>query len=259
VNPPTAITNTGLGDFYIVSGGLVWLARKHGALRYPALPQYIRAIRQCLADYPEIEVFEVLDDTHMLKQFRGSRDVIRAHWTDMGLAEQQTHIGISSDEWQYEMLGVPFEERWASCPLEAAARHQSQIVFPGPYYLLHEDPERGFPISYPPWHPAILTRRLAPYGKYTQLSWVDAIKRARELHFIDSSPWHLANSISLRKDQPRYLHRYVRNFHRTWHAVRLAHHWQYLDGTPTPFIEPPPSSEDLTRVKNNTAAALQSN
>jgi hypothetical protein len=251
MNPPTAIINTGLGDFYVVSGGLVYLSQKHGALRVPALPQYISTIRLCLADYPEIEVFEVLDDVHMLRRYRRSSDTIWAHWTDMGECEEKTRPGISSDEWQYQALGVPFEERWNSCPLEQAAKHQTQIVFPGPYYLLHEDPERGFPITYPPWHPAILTRRIAKYGKHSPLSWVSAIRQAKELHFFDSSMWHLANSVFLPKGQRRYLHRYVRPWHPTWHAVKLKDQWYYIDGTPTPWIKAREEEADLAKIDHD--------
>jgi len=255
---PTLLCNTGLGDLYVLLGAMVYLAKKHGGLRIPALPQYIRIVRKCLIFHPEIVPFEILNDAAMLKEYRDAKHVIRCHWTSIAQSEKDTHKGISWDHWQYKVLGVPFDERWNSCPLEKAASIETQIIFPGPYYLVHEDPERGFPILYPPWHPVITTRRVATYGKYSPLSWCEAIRQAKELHFIDSSMWHLAESITIRSNipQPKYLHRYVRPFHSTWHAIETRYHWQYIDGTPTPYIDP----ENLTDVKkwdNDTAEAAE--
>ena len=211
------------------------LARRHGGLRIPSLPQNLKTIRQCLALHPEIEAFEIIDDDHMLRDYRGRKYTIRAHWTRFD--EVLKDGPISWDCWAYRELGVDFEHRWSSCPIEAVAATLSQIVFPGPYYLLHEDPERGFPIGYPPWHPVITTRRTARYAKFTPLAWVDAIRRASELHFIDSSMWHLAESLALPKDQPRYIHRYVRQWHPVWHNIKLRHHWRYIDGTDTRWLK----------------------
>jgi hypothetical protein len=228
MKPPTLVCNTGLGDFYVLSGAIVYLAKKYGGLRIPCLRHNYETISLCLDDYPEIEVFTVANDNELLDLHPYSP--LYCHWQEFqdGMAVTQTN-----DRWMYEKLGVDFEHRWRSCPLESAAAKVPQIVFPGPYYLLHEDPERGFPITYGPWHPVVTTRRIGKYGTHTALGWVDAIKRARELHFIDSSFWHLANSITLPTNQPRYLHRYVRQWHPIWHNVEMKQMWQYIDGTPT--------------------------
>jgi hypothetical protein len=228
MEPITVVTNTGLGDFFVLSGALVYLVQKYGRLRFPCLPQNYQVIRLCLGMYPEIEIFTVEDDDELLKRYPESP--LYCHWRQFqgGLA-----VTESNDRWMYEKLGVDFNHRWRSCPLESAASKIPQIIFPGPYYLLHEDPERGFPITYPPWHPVITTRRTAKYGSHTSLAWVDAIRRAKELHFIDSSFWHLANSIDLDPDQPKYLHRYVRQWHPIWHNVELKQMWRFIDGTPT--------------------------
>jgi hypothetical protein len=226
---PTLICNTGLGDFYVLLGAMVYLARKYGGLRVPALPQYKHIQELCLIDHPEIEVFKIIDDEHMVRDYKKmGGHTLWCHWTQIAECERRTHQGISWDHWQYETLEVPFEERWSSNPLEAAAQHFIQIVFPGPYYLIHEDAERGFPILFPPWHPAITTRRIAPYGTLSPLSWVGAIKRAKELHFIDSSMWHMAESITMPKEQPKYIHRYIRPWHPTWHAIETRYHWRYI-------------------------------
>jgi hypothetical protein len=230
MNCPTVICNTGLGDFFVFSGGFVELAKRHGHIRIPALPQYIRTIRGCLALHPEIEVFQIVNDDCMLDEYRDDPNTIRAHWTRIEQAQEGT--SISWDRWAYKQFKVDFEHRWASCPLEAVANCTPQITFAGPFYLLHEDPERGFPITYPPWHPAITTRRVERYAHHTPIAWVDAIRQAKELHFIDSAMWHLANSLELRPDQPRYLHRYVRPWHDSWHNIEPRQMWHYLDGTP---------------------------
>jgi hypothetical protein len=231
---PTVVCNTGLGDFFVFSGAFVVLAERHGGLRIPSLPHNLRTIRACLVRHPEIEVFEIVDDDHMIADYRNRRDVIWAHWTrfDEVLADGN----ISWDCWAYRAMGVDFEERWNSCPIEAAAAQTPQIVFAGPYYLVHEDPERGLPVTYAPWHPVVITRRIGKYGRHTSLGWVDAIKRARELHFIDSSMWHLAESVTVPSEQHRYLHRYVRQWHPVWHMIKLRHHWRFIDGTPTKIL-----------------------
>jgi len=243
MKPPTLICNTGLGDMYVLSGAIVYLARKHGGLRIPALPQYRRTLHQCFINHPEVEIFTILNDATMLKEYRDAGNCIRCHWT-----KYDEPSGLGWDVWLYERLGVPFEERWNSCPLEAAAAQQSQIIFAGPFYLIHEDPERGFPMPYVPWHPVISTRRIGMYGRHSPLAWCDAIRMAKELHFFDSSMWHLAESLTIPSrgtaTQAKYIHRYMRPWHRTWHAIQTRHYWIYLDGTPTPFME------NLTRVKN---------
>jgi hypothetical protein len=249
MNAPTVICNTGLGDFFVFSGAFVELARLYGSIRIPALPQYIQTIRACLVRHPEIEVFPIIDDDHMLEDYLHDPNTIRCHWRKIYEAQAQyepIEPDISWDRWAYRQFKVDFEHRWSSCPLQAAADCTPQIVFPGPYYLLHEDPERGFPITYPPWHPVITTRRAGRYGGRTLLAWCDAIVQAKELHFIDSSMWHLANSLNLDPRQPRYLHRYVRQWHPTWHSIETRKMWQYIDGTPTRILE---SETDLTRVK----------
>lgn len=235
MNGPTVICNTGLGDFFVFSGAFVELARRYGTIRIPALPQNIVTIRACLVMHPEIEVFQIIDDDHMLEDYRHDPNTIRCHWRKIHEA-QTIEPDISWDHWAYRQFRVDFEHRWGSCPLQAAADRTPQIIFPGPYYLLHEDPERGLPITYPPWHPVITTRRAGKYGTRTLLSWCDTIRQAKELHFIDSSMWHLANSLQLNLAQPRYLHRYVRQWHPTWHAIKTQHWWNYIDGTPTRLL-----------------------
>jgi hypothetical protein len=246
MKPPTLICNTGLGDMYVLSGAIVYLARKHGGLRIPALPQYRRTLHQCFILHPEVEIFTILNDAAMLREYRDDRNTIRCHWT-----KYDEPSGLSWDRWLYGVLGVPFEERWSSCPLEEAASHQSQIIFAGPFYLVHEDPERGFPMPYAPWHPVIATRRIGMYGRHSPLAWVEAIRMAKELHFFDSSMWHLAESITIPRPQPKYIHRYMRPWHETWHAIQTRYYWIYLDGTPTPFME------NLTRVKNRDEGQME--
>lgn len=249
MNTPTVICNTGLGDFFVFSGAFVELARRHGSIRIPALPQYIQTIRACLVAHPEIEVFQIVDDDRMLEEYLHDPNTIRCHWQRIDRA-QALEPDISWDRWAYRQFKVDFEHRWSSNPLQKAANCTPQIIFPGPYYLLHEDPERGFPITYPPWHPVITTRRVQGYRNRTLLAWCDAIHYAKELHVIDSSVWHLANSLDLPAGliQPRYLHRYVRQWHPTWHAIQTNHMWHYIDGTPTRLLI---NETDLTRVKDD--------
>lgn len=255
MNGPTVLCNTGLGDFFVFSGAFVELARRYGTIRIPSLPCNIHTIRACLVRHPEIEVFPIIDDDHMLDDYRHDPNTIRCHWTKIQEA-QAVEAGISWDRWAYLKFKVDFEHRWSSCPIQRAADCTPQIVFPGPYYLIHEDPERGLPITYPPWHPVVTTRRMGKYGSRTMLAWCDAIRQARELHFLDSSAWHLANSLVLDHEQPRYLHRYVRSWHPTWHAIETNYMWRYIDGSPTRFLQTESEPESEVMPKKSTVQTL---
>jgi hypothetical protein len=232
------VCNLGLGDLIVLSGAIVHLASHCGGVRVPVLDYNLVNAKAIFIDHAEVELFLVSGDRELRETYRHVPNSLPCYWVRVeGVITDPT---VSWDVWMYEQLSVEFRHRYDSNPIEEAALKYSQLEFKEPYYLVHDDAERQFDIRYAPWHPVVQTHRIFKSFDLPILCWVEAIRQAKELHFIDSSCWHLAESMYIedtRKDR-FYLHRYPRLRKPVWHDVHTRYHWHYVEG-------------DLTRVKTN--------
>jgi hypothetical protein len=223
---PTIVCNLGLGDLIVLSGAIVHLAGIHGGLRVPVLDYNLSNADAIFFNHPEIELFVVTGDRELRDSYKNDPDALPCYWTRVeGVI---VNPDISWDVWMYQQLGVDFNHRYSSNPIENAALKFSQIQLKEPYYLVHDDQERDFNITYPPWHPFVRTYRIHRSGNLPILCWVEAIRRAKELHFMDSCCWHLAESMNLFREQDKYIHLYCRVHKDVWHDVHTRYYWQSL-------------------------------
>ncbi len=111
-------------------------------------------------------------------------------------------------ELYYLHAGVDPSVRWTHNPLPDAAKFIEQVAIPnGDYIFIHDDPARGFNIK--------LDYFKAPYIRPDRgdehlsiLRYADALINAREIHVIDSSFFHLAESLPIKGKV--FLHFYAR-------------------------------------------------
>jgi hypothetical protein len=128
-------------------------------------------------------------------------------------------------EWIYRDLGIPISERWDSCPISEARKHVPQVQIHEDLAFLHDDIERSFEIQVFP-HP-VRYWRVHPALTQSILSYCDAIENAPEVHVINSSFFHLTESLNPKGKL--YLHRYARHYTPGWEDGPRKHKWNIIN------------------------------
>jgi hypothetical protein len=214
----------GLGDGIVLAGAAVILS-KDEPLIFPCQIQDEESFRKIFENDPNILVKPAPGVPEMLQL-----GLIAGEPIFIGeFKEWPAPTGLGFDQWLYNQLGIPIEEKWNSFPLKFDHIPRD----PGVKFFLHDDATRGYSIDldrivgfdpaetcrdYPPVH--------IPRGSITE--WAGPMIRAGELHFINSGPLHFADQLPLKPEQPKFLHRYAR----PWSVLdmpKLRHNWQMLD------------------------------
>lgn len=216
----------GLGDAIAFSGAAVWLAKQHGGLIFPCMAKYEVSVRSFFVNHPEIKV-RVLDDS--LRKKWQSADAINC-------IEETIPKDIDCDmyRWLYRKIGIPYEERWNSCPIPEACKQVSQLDIRGNWIFVHDafhdDPPRDHMID----HKYL---RACKHGEYwhrpdpryggSVLKYAYWIMYADEVHVIDSAFFHLTEQLWTKKP---FLHRYAKPkpFNPIWNEYQTRHSWEIL-------------------------------
>jgi hypothetical protein len=154
-----------LGDCFLLSGIAVFL----NLPLVPCRSKYLKSVSDLYANHPGIRVARDCDD-----------ETFDPRWRAFGFSGgEQTII-----EW-YDRFGVPFSERWDSCPIPAI----TDSIKPGPFnhVFVHDDAERGFNIPVEGYRPR-MTESIFHH--------VPAIKSAVKIHCMNSSFFNLIESMT---------------------------------------------------------------
>ena len=219
-------SHIGLGDIILLAGAIVRLAKRHGGLRIYCYFVNEESVRSFFAAYPEIQVvpvprgerwYGVPDERALLPAVDGN--ILRCGF----YADPRVRHDISFPELFYEQLGIPYKERFESCPLEAAAEGVTQLETDLPVFV-HDDAIRGFNIlkgidSVPVYRPPLTSGSI--------LQFVNILRKAKKRHCIDSSFYHLIESL-LGLTGEFYYHRYSRLYIPGWFDYVKRYPWQIL-------------------------------
>jgi hypothetical protein len=208
----------------VLAGAAVVLAKRHGGLRFPCYRHNEVSVRGIFANYPEVEVLPVGNNAEM-------RNLPPYFGETTGLCCGHYHPspslpGEGFDAWFYRQLEVPLDERWDSCPIGEAVKKEWQRPVPlFDYALIHDDPSRGYGIRREVVDALIPLKTFHVYGT-SILRYADMLTHANEVHCINSSFFHLAESLKPKGNL--FLHRYAR----PWapiDAVKTRHTWEVVD------------------------------
>lgn len=216
----------GLGDLILLSGAIVTLLHRYGSLRIYAYFHHAVSVRSFFAAYPEIEIrvvsrgghpYGLPEESVLLPAVDGP--VLRSGF----YAAPGPRSDISFPELFYRQLDVDYRQRWTACPLELAAEKVPQVETEIPVFV-HDDPPRGFHIvkginAKPVYRP------LETGGSI--LGFVNMLRRAKEIHVIDSAFYHLVESLD-NIEAELYYHRYSRQYVPGWFDYVRRYNWQVL-------------------------------
>src|SRR6267142_3874275 len=113
----------GLGDLILLSGAVVTLLRRHGSLRIYCYAAHEASVRSFFAVYPNLRVVPVPRGAscYGLPEESALRPAVDGPIIRCGFYRTQgARNDISFPELFYAQPGVPYEARWAACPLEGA-------------------------------------------------------------------------------------------------------------------------------------------
>ena len=215
----------GLGDLILLSGAIVELTRLHGAIRIYCYRHHSASVRSFFANHPGVAVTElnnpggdygVPPESHLRP--------VEAHIIRTGCyAGAGQRPDISFPELFYQQLAINYADRWRLCPIEKAAEAVPQLSTEIPVFV-HDDPSRGYHIvkgitGKPVYRPS--------ENGGSILQFVDILRRAKEIHVMDSSFYHLVESLE-GISAALYYHRYARRYVPKWFDYPKRHAWQVL-------------------------------
>lgn len=228
----TVVCSNAIGDTLVLAGGVVALSKKLGEpLRFLCNKAYYPSVSTfflgtdieviTLEDIVKVkEVTDILDGTGDFNNFIVSGKHVSY---DYPLNPAKPWM-----EWIYEPLGIPFEERWNSCPIREAAKQVKQILWPEGFAFVHEDSKRGMEIlSFPK---EVLIKKVEPEMDISILAYVEAIENAPQVHVIDSCFFHLVECLEPKGEL--YLHRYAKEYTPGWDDGLRKHDWIIVDDSP---------------------------
>lgn len=207
--PPDSLLVAGhleFGDALILNGMIRELAKKEPKIFWITSTNYIRAVREMVADLPNVEVVASL-----------GYDEVRTRWIPVWPRKlclgYFNSSGFDETKWDSEMYrqaGMDFDLRWSNFRIpqklwDKASYTRKDVA------LFHEDPSRAF----------FIRRNMLPQDKEqvridkrpSILDWLPDIYAAKELHFIDSSFLNLAESLyamGFLRDKSLVFHKYAK-------------------------------------------------
>jgi hypothetical protein len=190
------IYRIGMGDAINVAGAAVRLSKKYSQLSFPCRSNFKASCASIFSLHPRIHVFvlKYVDEYEMFPVIpeENSGDILS---TNAELYGKEINPSVSRWENEYECLGVPYSERWDSCPIQEASKLVPQIEIPNePYAFVHDDHSRGINIQERHISKGLRVVRPDP-ATPNILAYVSIITHATEGHYSDSSFKHLAESI----------------------------------------------------------------
>ncbi len=203
----TLLSHLGMGDLILMSGAAVYLARAYDKFYFPCRSDQLTSDASFFSQHPEIEVY-------IVEEINGACVFLPKYMKGTILSPgllipAPRPKAVSFAEHCYRQLGVPYSERWDSCPIAEAVKSVPQLPLPElPYAFVHDDRSRGIAIKSE--HISVFPIvRPDPSGAKNILAYAEQMTHAWEGHYIDSSFRHLAESIPTRGRL--FYHEYARS------------------------------------------------
>jgi hypothetical protein len=183
----------GLGDHFVCNGLVNHLAERHDRIYLPCKRQHVTTVRCLYADEPRVDVFPVDDESTDVEAFARATGcpVLR-----VGFEHCDPEL---FDRSFYRQLDVPFEYRYTKFRLPRVVPHEDEIserfAPPGGYCLVHRESSGGiYTLTIRTPLPLVFVeRRTDPFQNL--LGYRSLIRRATEIHCINSSVLHLVDGI----------------------------------------------------------------
>ena len=220
-------SHIGLGDIFLLSGAIVKLLERYGKLRIYCYFMHEVSVRSLFAAYPDIQIVPVprgnswygLPDEHALRPAVDGNILRCGFYAATGVRHD-----ISFPELFYAQLGVPYKERFDSCPVEKAALAVDQLETSLEVFV-HDDASRGFHITKGIDSQKVL-RPIENDGA-SILQYVNILRKMRKIHCMDSVFYHLVESL-LGITAELYYHRYPRLYIPGWFDYPRRYKWTDL-------------------------------
>jgi hypothetical protein len=220
----------GTGDLIACSGLIVILSRGHARFAVRCWDDDACNVASFFADHPNIKVetsIESVMTSDVDHQFNGP-----------GFAFRNVLPAVDVDFFEnvYRSYGVPYAERWNSCPIPEAVKMVPQVPVPNCRYMfVHDDSTRRMVID-PRYLFASGLKRYRPVYEAGRsiLAFRDVIENAEQIHVIDSSFFHLCEQFNPRG--ALYFHRYPKQYRKVTGEYRTRHNWTVFPGNSLPFL-----------------------
>jgi hypothetical protein len=188
----------GLGDHFVCNGLVNHLAEEHDVVYLPCKRANHPTVACLYSEQPKVEVFPVDHEHADVASFarRMHAPVLRVGFERC--ARDRFDLSF------YEQLQIPFAYRYAKFRLPERIPHEDEVydalADAGGYSLVHREASLGrYRLRIDSRLPIVEIRnRTTPPAFRNLLSYRTLIQRAVEIHCINSSVVHLANSIDVR-------------------------------------------------------------
>lgn len=128
---------------------------------------------------------------------------------------------VSFIDWFYDQLEIIRENILPFCPLLSASKRIGQHIVPvEDFIFVHDDPERGFNIT----NINTKLRIIRPFKEGSILRYASLIEKAKEIHVIDSSFFHLCEALPT--TGKLYYHQYARE--NSTNNYRFIKEWEVI-------------------------------
>ena len=197
----------GLGDHFICNGLVHSIIGKFGcsALHLLTKPEYAVTVRKLYEDFPMIKIVELPEeyrrregDYSMMLSVMNSVPLLKVSFRQDGRSPFDLAF--------YRQLGIPFIHRWTE--FRAPQRNEEAEVFfeklaaPDRYCLIANQSSEG---EVQLEAQSDLPRLHLKLGMTDNLlDWVEVMRRAEEIHCVDSAALHLVDSLNLRNTRLYY-------------------------------------------------------
>lgn len=170
--------NMGLGDMIIMAPYIAYLAQNN-SVTIPSYEVNKESVKSFFIDYPNVNV--VSYDPSI------AWDINIGHTGDLTKKDDLNFI-----DWFYDQIGGTREEFLSYAPLEKASKRIGQYIVPSKDFIfIHDDPERRFYIK----DPETKLEIIRPFKAGSILRYASLLYKAKEIHVIDSSFFHLCEAL----------------------------------------------------------------
>lgn len=214
----------GMGDAIAMAGLIVRLAG-NDLLEVPCWPHNEISVKSIFINHPNIHVVPVESEAGF-----NNRDIRLGYFNQ----EMPPYSGEDHITWMCRQAGYHISEMWAADPIPDALKwawkltmnvHRSTFgTRELPFMFIHDDPSRWFNIT--KMDTTALDILMPETKHYSILAYADWLKYAKEIHVIDSSFLHLAESVETTGEL--FWHRYARPYtHLSDYKFRK--NWKIID------------------------------
>jgi hypothetical protein len=217
----------GIGDAFALSGAAVFMSRQ-SPIVYPCQTRYDRTIKSLFINHPDVRVV-TLGEAQTI--WKADPDSPTAGGTRLVLNEMNDRpIDMQVEMYQfiYEQSGVPYTERWDSCPISEAVKHVKQKPVPdGPYAFIHDKaPQHAIDMNRVPWVKDMA--QIYPTWEVgeSMLAFHDLIVNATECHVANSAFWWFVEHS--RAKGKLFAHWYCRPYIAPWQMYSHRKNWTFF-------------------------------